>query len=196
MPMNDAMAIEGSGGFRQTAERAMLRTNKQADELFTPLISGRLDRAYRLAGLILGQADDAEDVVHDAAVRAWQSAGSLRDPAAFEAWFDRIVVNACRDRIRRNRRVRFVELQAEDDRQVADPFKALLDHDEVLRLTRRLSSDERMVVVLHYWADLPLTEVATRLGWPAGTVKTRLHRALEVMRDEQRLQVSGKVASR
>jgi RNA polymerase sigma-70 factor (ECF subfamily) len=196
MTMDDATVINESGRFRQSAERAMLRTKNEADERLARQVSGGLDRAYRLAGLILGQATDAEDVAHDAAVRAWQSAGSLRDPAAFEAWFDRIVVNACRDRIRRNRRVRFVELPAEDDRPIADPFKALLDRDEVLRLIRRLSPDDRVVVVLHYWADLPLTEVAMRLGWPIGTVKTRLHRALEAMRAEQAVQVSGKVASR
>jgi RNA polymerase sigma-70 factor (ECF subfamily) len=174
----------------------MLRTRNEADERLARQVSGALDRAYRLAGLILGQAADAEDVAHDAAVRAWQSAGSLRDPAAFEAWFDRIVVNACRDRMRRNRRVRFVELPGDDDRRGADPFEALFDHDEALRLIRRLSPDERVVVVLHYWADLPLTEVALRLGWPVGTVKTRLHRALEAMRDEKGVQMSGKVASR
>jgi RNA polymerase sigma-70 factor (ECF subfamily) len=194
--MDDVTVIDDSGRFQQSAERAMLRTKSEADERFARLVSGGLDRAYRLAGLILGQASDAEDVAHDAAVRAWQSAESLRDPAAFEAWFDRIVINACRDRIRRNRRVRFVELPADDDRPVADPFKALLDRDEALGLIRRLAAEERVVVVLHYWADLPLTEVARRLGWPVGTVKTRLHRALEAMRDEQAVQMSGKVASR
>ena len=194
--MNDATVVEDSGRFRQSAERAMLRTKNEADERFARQVSRGLDRAYRLAGLILGQAADAEDVAHDAAVRAWQSSGSLRDPAAFEAWFDRIVVNACRDRIRRTRRVRFVELPADGERPVVDPFKALLDRDEVLRLIRRLSPDDRVVVVLHYWADLPLTEVAKRLGWPVGTVKTRLHRALEAMRAEQAVRVSGKVASR
>ena len=194
--MDDATVIEGSGRFRQSTERAVVRVKNEANEDFARQISLGLDRAYRLAGLLLGQAADAEDVTHDAAVRAWQSAGSLRDPAAFEAWFDRIVVNACRDRMRRNRRVHFVELQAKDDRPVTDPFSALLDHDEALRLMRHLPADERVVVVLHYWADLPLTEVAKRLGWPAGTVKTHLHRALEAMRDQQRAQVSGKVASR
>ena len=168
----------------------------EADEQVVRLVSAGLDRAYRLAGLILGHAADAEDVAHDAAVRAWQSAGTLRDPAAFEAWFDRIVVNSCRDRIRRNGRVRFVELPADNDHSVADPFETVLDHDEALRLIRRLGPDERSVVVLHYWADLSLTAVAERLGWPVGTVKTRLHRALETMRDERATQASGKVADR
>ena len=83
--MDDATVIDDSGRFRQSAERAMLRTKNEADERLARQVSGALDRAYRLAGLILGQAADAEDVAHDAAVRAWQSAGSLRDPAAFEA---------------------------------------------------------------------------------------------------------------
>jgi RNA polymerase sigma-70 factor (ECF subfamily) len=194
--MNDATDVQESGGFPLPTERSMQNSQREVNERFARLVSGGLDRAYRLAGLILGQAADAEDVTHDAAVRAWQSAGSLRDPAAFEAWFDRIVVNACRDRIRRNRRVRFVTLEADDDRPLADPFQALIDRDEALRVIRCLDPDERAVVVLHYWADLSLTEVAVRLGWPVGTVKTRLHRALEAMRDEQAVRVNRKVASR
>lgn len=174
----------------------MPRTTDETDRRFACLVSNGLDRAYRLAGLILGGSVDAEDAAHDAAIRAWHSAGSLRDPASFEAWFDRIVVNACRDRIRRSRRVRFVELSSEDQPPVADPFAALLDHDEALGLIRCLSPDERAVVVLHFWADLPLTEVARRVGWPVGTVKTRLHRALEAMRDERGARVNGKVASK
>jgi RNA polymerase sigma-70 factor (ECF subfamily) len=78
---------------------------------------------------------------------------------------------------------------------MADPFQAIIERDEGLRAIRCLEPDERAVVVLHYWADLPLTEIATRLGWPVGTVKTRLHRALVAMRSEQRAQGVEKVAS-
>jgi RNA polymerase sigma-70 factor, ECF subfamily len=182
--------------FLQSQGRSRLSKHEEADREFERLVSGGLDRAYRLAGLILGHAQDAEDVAHDAAVRAWQSSGALRDRALFEAWFDRIVVNACRDRIRRNRRVRFVPLAAEDDPSVADPFAGLLDRDETLRLIDCLGPDERVVIVLHYWADLPLTAVADRLGWPVGTVKTRLHRALEAMRSRQKAAPGGKAAPR
>jgi RNA polymerase sigma-70 factor, ECF subfamily len=194
--MNEADDVLGPVRLPQRMKRIMLGNKRETDEQVARLVSGGLDRAFRLAGLILGYAPDAEDVTHDAAIRALKSATTLRDVAAFEAWFDRIVVNACRDRIRRNRRVRFVSLGPDDDRPLADPFQALIDHDEALRLIRCLDPDERAVVVLHYWADLPLGEVALRLGWPVGTVKTRLHRALEAMRDEERVRGSGKVASR
>ena len=65
-----------------------------------------LDRAYRLAGLLLGDATEAEDATQEALLRAWRSIDSLRDPAGFGAWFDRILVNGCRDRLRRRRRIR------------------------------------------------------------------------------------------
>ena len=74
-----------------------------AGERFLRLANGELDRAYRLAGMLLGDQNEAEDATQDALVRAWQAAGSLRDPAGFQAWFDRILVNICRDRLRRRR---------------------------------------------------------------------------------------------
>ncbi len=146
------------------------------------LAAAGLRRSYHLAGLILGHGADAEDAVQDALLRSWRELGTLRDDDRFEAWFDRILVNACRDRLRRQRRVRFVPLP--DDPAVADrdPFRSVIERDAILRAADGLGIDERTVVVLHYWADLTLEEVARRTGSPAGTVKTRLHRALRSIR--------------
>ena len=164
-------------------------TAGDAGERFLRLANGELDRAYRLAGMLLGDQHEAEDATQDALVRAWQSAGSLRDPAGFQAWFDRILVNVCRDRLRRRRRIAFVPIDAElgDDGPHAqpvhgDPFQAVLDRDQAVRAMAGLSPDERIVLVLHYWADLTLDGVAERLGWPVGTVKTRLHHGLNEIR--------------
>jgi RNA polymerase sigma-70 factor (ECF subfamily) len=63
-----------------------------------------------------------------------------------------------------------------------DPFRSVHDRDEALRAMAELDDDQRLVVVLHYWADLTLQDIATRVGWPIGTVKTRLHHGLERMR--------------
>ena len=147
-------------------------------ERFLRQAGGELDRAWRLAGLILGDRADAEDATQEALLRAWRALDSLRDPAGFQAWFDRILVNICRDRLRRRARVRFLPLDDDGATATADPFRDVLDRDETLRALAVLDADERLVVVLHYWADLPLAEVATRAGWPLGTVKSRLHRAL------------------
>jgi RNA polymerase sigma-70 factor, ECF subfamily len=147
-------------------------------ERFLRQAGGELDRAWRLAGLILGDRHDAEDATQEALIRAWSGLGSLRDPAGFQAWFDRILVNVCRDRLRRRARIRFLPLDEGGAAAVPDPFRDVLDRDETLRALAVLDADERLVVVLHYWADLPLADVAARAGWPLGTVKSRLHRAL------------------
>jgi RNA polymerase sigma factor (sigma-70 family) len=142
-----------------------------------------LDRAYRLAGLLLGNASEAEDAVQDALVTAWQSFDELRETAKFGGWFDRIVANGCRDRLRRRNTVRFIAMPADLDPAGRDPFQAFLDRDVLLRGLDRLNADERAVVVLRFWADLPLEAIADRLDWPLGSVKSRLHRAMGLLRN-------------
>ena len=165
-------------------------TAGDAGDQFLRLANGELDRAYRLAGMLLGDEHEAEDATQDALVRAWKSVGSLRDPAGFQPWFDRILVNICRDRLRRRRRIAFVPIEpGPDDSGVgstfparADPFQAVLDRDQAVRAMAGLNPDERIVLTLHYWADLTLEAVAERLGWPVGTVKSRLHHGLNEIR--------------
>jgi RNA polymerase sigma-70 factor, ECF subfamily len=140
-----------------------------------------LTRAYRLAGLILGDASEAEEAVADALERALRHANELRDPARFRAWFERILVNACRDRLRRRRGVRLIAMP-DDIIDRRDPFAASLARDEALRAIAALEPDERIVVVLHFWAALTLDDIAGRLGWPAGTVRTRFYRGLARLR--------------
>jgi RNA polymerase sigma-70 factor, ECF subfamily len=156
---------------------------EDATERFQRLVNGELDRAYRMAGLILGNQHEAEDATQDALLRAWRAATSLRDPVSFQAWFDRILVNVCRDRLRRRGKVVLIAMDdAMPGRGERDPFRAILDRDEVLREIAPLDDDLKIVILLHYWADLTLEGVAERVGWPVGTVKSRLHRGLMTMR--------------
>jgi RNA polymerase sigma-70 factor (ECF subfamily) len=141
-----------------------------------------LDRAYRLAGLLLADGHEAEDAVQDALIVAWQSFDTLREAERFGAWFDRILVNGCRDRLRRRNIIRFIPIDGELEPAGRDPFVAFIERDALLAGLGGLTADERIVVVLRFWADLPLEGIAERLGWPIGTVKSRLHRALGRLR--------------
>jgi RNA polymerase sigma-70 factor, ECF subfamily len=155
----------------------------EPSEAFVRLADRELHRSYRLAGLILGNEHDAEDATQDALLRAWNAYPSLREPDDFQAWFDRILVNVCRDRIRRRKLVRFIAIGEEhSQRPSRDPFHELLDTDELLRAMDDMDADLRAVVVLRYWADLTVDEIARRTGSRSGTVKSRLHRALQLMR--------------
>jgi RNA polymerase sigma-70 factor, ECF subfamily len=147
------------------------------------LSDGELERAYRLAGLILGNAPDAEDATQDALLRAWSASSTLRDEQSFQAWFDRILINVCRDRLRRRQKIRFLPMTAEQEyRPAADPFQQLIAQDELLTAIADLDPDLRTVIVLRYWSDLTVDQIAARVGWRAGTVKSRLHRALGLLR--------------
>ena len=115
-------------------------------------------------------------------IGAWRSAASLRDPSRVDAWLDGILVNVCRDRMRRRKLVRFMVLADGATGPARDQFQAVIDRDEVTRAMPGLDADQRIVVVLHYWGGVTLEGVADRLGWPLGTVKSRLHRALQQMR--------------
>lgn len=162
-----------------------------ADDLrartFETLVDRRaLDGAYRIARLILGDPVDAEDATHDAALAAWRRFAELREPARFEAWFGRILVNACRDRLRARRRlpisIETLGVGPLRDAGSADPADAVVRRDFLRKAIRSLSPDHREVVVLRYYADLTVEQIAERTGARAGTVKSRLHYALRRLR--------------
>ena len=140
----------------------------------------RLDRAARL---ILRDPELARDGVQDGLIRAWRDLPTLQDPDRFEAWIHRLVVNACIDLTRRRRsRPIEVELAPVHAPAIPDASGIVAQRDLVDGVLRRLDAHGRAIVVLHYYAGLPLTDVATTLRTPLGTVKSRLHRALIDMR--------------
>ncbi len=144
-----------------------------------------LDRGYRLARAILVDEREAEDALQDACLTAWRRGDSLRDPDRFQPWFERILINGCRDRLRgrQRQRVRAIALAnlrlAEREEMAPDPAgrDSLLDG-----AFDGLDPDHRIVVLLRYWQDMTVEDIAERLGVPSGTVKSRLHYALRTMR--------------
>jgi RNA polymerase sigma-70 factor (ECF subfamily) len=165
-------------------------------EAFAGLVDRRaLDAAYRFATLMLGDRDDAEDATHDAAVMAWRHFAELRDADRFEAWFGRILVNACRDRLRARRRSP-LSLDAGgapgaggshapsgfETLASPDQADAFVRRDALATAVRTLTADHREVVVFRYYFDLTVDQIAARTGVGSGTVKSRLHYALRYLR--------------
>jgi RNA polymerase sigma-70 factor (ECF subfamily) len=146
---------------------------------FRRLADGHLDAAYRLARAILHDPGEAQDATHDAFLQAWRKWSTLRDPGAFEQWFDRILVNACRNRLRHASRWQATDISAEVAIAAGDPFGQAHDRDVIGAALTTLSADHRVVVALRYYRDLSVSEIARRLDVPPGTVQSRLHYALE-----------------
>ncbi len=149
---------------------------------FRRLAEGQLDPSYRLANAILGNSAESEDAVHDAFVTAWRKWDSLREPAKFEAWFKRVVVNTCRDRLRRRARTQTTDIAKHDSLATPDPAGAVDDHVLLEQALGRLAPDDQLLIILRYDHDLKLDDIAHLIGSPTGTVKWRLNRAHKRLR--------------
>ena len=137
------------------------RTGGVRSRTFAELLDRRvIDGAYHYATLMMGNRADAEDATHDAALTAWRHLGELRDPAKFEAWFGRIVVNACRDRLRSRRRMP-LHVALDPELSSPDPNSGFARRDALADAIRTLSADHREAVVLRYFEDLTVDGAGT-----------------------------------
>jgi RNA polymerase sigma-70 factor (ECF subfamily) len=161
---------------------APTRAARQRDAAFLALADEHLDRAYRLARAILRDPIEAQDATHDAFVRAWRKWDTLRDHRRFEPWFDRILVNTCRNRLRA-RRTWPTDISAEVALATGDPVGHAEDRQVIGAAIAELSPDHQVVVALRFYLDLTADDIATRLGIPVGTVRSRLHYALQRLHD-------------
>jgi RNA polymerase sigma-70 factor, ECF subfamily len=152
-------------------------------DAFAALASASVDRCYAVAYRILRDMHLAQDATQQALLGAWRDLPTLRDPDRFEAWLYRLVVRACYAEASHNRQLGSgVRLIPSDRSAVPDAAGSLADRDELDRGFRRLSPEQRAVVVLHHYLGYPLTEIAETLGIPVGTARSRLHYAIRQLR--------------
>jgi RNA polymerase sigma-70 factor (ECF subfamily) len=159
------------------------RARADADS-FGALLEPLLDPAYRLAAVMLADRGAAEDAVQEASIKAWRKLKQLRgDLKSLRPWFLAIVANECR-MARRTRWWGVVRLP-EIPRSSLDPEPSSSD---LHRALLRLSPDERLPLVLHFYLDLPLDEVARILGLSPSAAKSRIYRAAKRLRSDLTLE--------
>jgi len=160
----------------------VLRAQRGDHQAFEGLAAANARRLHGVAMLIVRDPDAARDAVQETLIETWRSLPTLRDPDAFEGWLQRILVRACHRAVRSRRRW-VVEVQGLDiDTPVASPERHVDDRDQIERAFRRLTLEQRTVLVLNHHLGLPLAESAAVLGIPVGTMKSRLSRATEALR--------------
>jgi RNA polymerase sigma-70 factor (ECF subfamily) len=149
---------------------------------FRSLAYRHLERSYRLATVVLDSASESQDAVHDAFLTAWRKFDTLRDPDRLDAWFDRIVVNTCRDRMRRSHRFQVRDISERPDIAGGDPTATVPDELMIRRALGRLSPDDRIVLALRYYRDMKVDDIAAAMDVRPRAAASRLHRALERLR--------------
>ncbi|HVS50594.1 MAG TPA: RNA polymerase sigma factor [Candidatus Dormibacteraeota bacterium] len=147
------------------------------DELVGPLV----DQGFRLACGMLHDRGAAEDAVQEAAVRSWRKLGNLRPGSEMRPWFLAIVANQCRTMVR-GRWWSVLRIEPLPGSAAAGFEDQIVRGADLRAALRRLAPEHREVLVLHYYLDLPLNEIAAIAGVPIGTVKSRISRGIAAMR--------------
>lgn len=175
-------------GGRITDEAAVIARVRAGDpEAYAELVRAHTGIALRAAAA-LGAGADAEDVVQQAFVKAYCGLGRFKEGSAFKPWFMSIVANETRNTVRaamrRNtlagREAALVEAEPVIP-ESADPAVATLESERrgvLAAALEKLSEEHRLVVTYRYLLEMDERETAQALGWPRGTVKSRLNRAL------------------
>ena len=127
---------------------------------------------YRVSMSYLSNVEDAADAVQDTLAKAWEKRNILLQPEQFKPWVMRILVNQCKDVLRKRRKRSFYPLE-ENTASVEMPEP----QPPVMNAINTLKPEWRIVVVLHYVDGYSVQEIASSLGVPLGTVKTRMHSA-------------------
>jgi len=166
------------------------RANRGDHQAYAELVRRYSAIAHRTASLIVGPAD-AEDAVQEAFVRAFYALGRFRQGSPFKPWLLAIVVNAARNKARSSGQQPRLRERLSGDRAVGPLHIVASAESTALRADERrslveaidaLPANARLVITCRYLLELSETETAQMLGWPIGTVKSRLSRALDGLR--------------
>jgi RNA polymerase sigma-70 factor (ECF subfamily) len=163
------------------ADADLVRDARRGDEAaFTSLLRPLLEPAYRLASGMLQDRQLAEDAVQEAAVNAWRKLHQLKEGTEMRPWFFGIVANECRT-ARRSRWWGVLKMDA-DRPSAAAPDEEAVRGVDLRSALKRLRPQQRLVVVLYFYLDLPLEEIATITSASLASVRQRLYRGIRELK--------------
>ncbi|MDD4081403.1 MAG: RNA polymerase sigma factor [Eubacteriales bacterium] len=135
------------------------------------------DLLYRISTALLRNPQDREDAVQSAIETAWRKAKGIRDESKLKSWLTRVMINACYSILRRKQWETPVENFPESSSETS--LDALLLRDAL----DKLPDGQRLPLILHYFEGFSIRETAKALGWPQGTVLSRMQRGREKMKE-------------
>jgi len=176
-----------------TDEELVARSIRGDADSFNELVLRWERPIFALAYRTIGREEDARDVCQETFLRAFRALPAFRGQAKFSSWLYRIALNLCRDWMRRQRRaptvqapedVNLLELAAAS--KPAEPIEELVARQELSRAVERamarLPEEQRTAIILKEYHGLTFQEIASLVGCPLSTVKTRLYQGLTILR--------------
>jgi RNA polymerase sigma-70 factor (ECF subfamily) len=176
------VALDSSARPLRTSLQPLVAAARAGDrDAFRALVEPHLAVALGASTVLTGSAADGADAVQEALLSAWQGLPALREPDAFPAWFRRHVIRAASRASRARQRGRIVELDA-SFASPADDLDRVVQGRTLGRVFERLDEDDRVLLTLHHVWGLPIVETAEYFDVPEGTVKSRVHYAMQRLR--------------
>ncbi len=154
---------------------------------FGDLLRPLIEPGFRLALAMLHDAQAAEDAVQDASFTAWRKVGRMHDQGRLRPWFLSVVANKCRN-ARRTKWAVDVNLGLPEELAVASTEERTLRGADLRQALARLPYQDRLVLVLYFYLDMPLEEVAVVAGRSVGATRARLYRAISKLRPDLTVQ--------
>jgi RNA polymerase sigma factor (sigma-70 family) len=152
-----------------------------SERTFADLLSPLIEPGFRLALGMLHDPYAAEDAVQEASFTAWRKLGRMQDKGRLRSCFLGVVANRCRN-ARRNRWASGVSLGLPEQLQVVSGEERSVHGADLRRAIARLHLDDRLVVVLYFYLDMPLEDVAVVVGSSVGATRARLYRSISKLR--------------
>jgi RNA polymerase sigma-70 factor, ECF subfamily len=172
---------------QQVAEVKTPASSPISERTFADLLTPLIEPGFRLALAMLHDAQAAEDAVQEASFTAWRKLGRIRDPNRLRPWLLGVVANKCRNARRKKWSVD-VNLGLSEELSVSSGEERTLRGTDLRKAVARLGHDDRLVVVLYFYLDMPLEDIATVAGSSVGAARARLYRAIGKLRPDLDLQ--------
>jgi RNA polymerase sigma-70 factor (ECF subfamily) len=168
---------------QQVAEVKPFGSSPINERTFADLLSPLIEPGFRLALGMLHDPAAAEDAVQEASFTAWRKLARIQDRARLRAWFLGVVANKCRN-ARRRKWVADVRLGLPEQLSVVSGEERSVRGTDLRRAVARLRHEDRLVVVLYFYLDMPLEDVAAVAGSSVGAARARLYRSIQRLRPE------------
>lgn len=152
-------------------------------EKLIAFIEGNQEKFYRIAFGYMKNREDALDIVHDAVVKGIEKCYTIRESQYMETWFYRILINECIGSLRKNRKITYIEDISEFAKLISGNEKSDMNIDLYAALDK-LPPKLKSVVILRFFEDMKLEEIAQITSANLSTVKSRLYKALKILKTD------------
>lgn len=156
----------------------VLKAQKGDKKAFMELIKSNEKSMYKVAKAMVFNEEDIKDVFQDTIIKAYESIEKLKEPQYFSTWLIRILINNCNDVIKKRKKVISLEIVKEES------YKEKFKNVDLYMAINELEEDLKMVIIMFYFMDMAIKEIAKAQSIAEGTVKSRLNRARKKLEEK------------